>query len=243
MCKRFFIWLSVLACFISINPDSLPAQTNVAETAPTRIVFTRVAVSSFLVGQRRPTIDDAMDDTLACPIGLICKDDPSILPNAGTTLTRLVEEQVQGRFGKQVVGRADVQAAEMTLKLDQERDTPRSLAEKLGRLLDADVVVIGTVWRYRDRKETVAQPQDAASVAFAVYFIEARTGRMLWRGLYDATQQDLFKDLLQAKKQIKMGLKWLTANELAAHGVQEVFSKFPPNILPGDYTGESPERH
>lgn len=242
MCKRFLTWWSVLACFLIINPDLLPAQATDDETAPVRIVFTRTAVASFLVGQRKPHVDSTMDETLACPIGRICKDDPSILPNAGMTLTRLVDEQVRGRFGKQVVSRADVQAAEMTLKLDQERDTPRTLAEKLGRLLDADIVVIGTVWRYRDRKEPVAQPQDAASVAFAVYFIEARTGRMLWRGLYDATQQDLFKDLFQAKKQIKMGLKWLSADELAAHGVQEVFSKFPPNILPGDYTGESPRQ-
>ncbi len=242
MYKRFFIWLSVPLCFIFVVPALLPAQAEVSEEAPVRIVFKRVAVASFLVGQRKPNMDDAMDETLSCPIGRICKDDPSILPNAGTTLTRLVDEQIRGRFGKQAVNRSDVQAAEMTLKLDPEQDTPRTLAEKLGRLLDADIVVLGTVWRYRDRKETVAQPQDAASVALAVYFIEARTGRMLWRGLYDATQQDLFKDLLQAKKQLKMGLKWLTANELAAHGVHEVFSKFPPNILPGDYTGESPQQ-
>jgi len=238
MCNAFIIRLLVMPWFV-FGMLLFIQGTAVADQEPVRVVFKRAAVATFLVGQRQPNMDDSMDQTLSCPIGLICKDDPSILPNAGMTLTRLVDEQMRLRFGQQVVNRSDVQNAEMELKLDQSQDTPRSLAEKLGRLLDVEVVVLGTVWRYRDRKGDSELPQDLASVAFAIYLIEAETGRMLWRGLFDATQQDLFKDLFQAKKQIKMGLKWLSANELAAYGVKEVFSKFPPNILPGNYTGES----
>ena len=91
--------------------------------------------------------------------------------------------------------------------------------------------------RYRDRGAIEGMPDSPASVAFAVYFINVEDGRQLWRGLFDATQQAVSKDLLQAGKQLKMGLKWLSADELAAHGVREVFGKFPSEFLPGNYTG------
>jgi len=213
-----------------------------ADEAPTgepqeRVVFKRAAVASFLEGRRRPAVDEAMDETMSCPIGEICLADPSISSHAGITLTRLVDQELRGRFGKQIVPLEQVKNAEMEIKLNLKKDTPRTLAETLGNLLKVDVVIIGTVWRYRDRGEMLGVPDSKASVAFAVYAIDVKDGRKLWRGLYDATQQAVTKDLLQAGKQIRMGLKWLSADELAAHGVKEVFKAFPSNLLPGDYSG------
>jgi hypothetical protein len=144
---------------------------------------------------------------------------------------------MRSRFGKQIIPRETVKNAEMEIKLDRQEDTPRTMAERVGRLLDVDVMVIGTVWRYRDRGEMLGVPESKASVAFAVYFIDVENGRKLWRGMYDATQQAVTENLFQARKQIKMGLRWLSADELAAHGVKEVFKTFPPNLLPGDFSG------
>ncbi len=203
-----------------------------------RVVFKRAAVASFLEGRRRPDMDEAMDQTLSCPIGEICLIDPSIASHAGITLTRLVDEQLRTRFGQQIMPREKVQDAEMELKLNQEKDTPRTMAERMGKILKVDVMVIGTVWRYRDRGGIEGVPDSPASVAFAVYLIDVENGRKLWRGLYDATQQAVSDNLLEAGKQIRMGLKWLSADELAAHGVKEIFKNFPDNLLPGDFSGK-----
>ncbi|MBT8338883.1 MAG: hypothetical protein HKP58_14465 [Desulfatitalea sp.] len=236
---RVAAWLTILAAVMCPPASAVAADSENAGEAPVRVVFKRAAVASFLVGKQAPDVNEKMDKTLSCPMGQICTDDPSILPNAGMTLTRLVDEQLRRRFGGQVVSRTDVKNAEMQLTLDRAKDTPLAMAAQLGRLLDVEVVVIGMVWRYRDRAKVIGQPQDSASVAFAVYFIESRTGRMLWRGLFDATQQPVLDDLFQARKQLKMGLKWLSANELAAKGVQEIFQKFPQDILPGNF-GDPP---
>ena len=111
------------------------AEANPSGEPRTRIVFKRAAVASFLEGRRRPELDETMDQTLSCPIGQICQDDPSILPQAGITLTRLVNQQLRGRFGEQVIPRIEVQAAEMEIKLNQEKDTPLTLAEKLAAVV------------------------------------------------------------------------------------------------------------
>jgi hypothetical protein len=229
--------LAGLMAFTATIP-ALAADDGAPAGAPERILFKRAAVASFLVGRGQPEMDESMDLTLSCPIGQICKDDPTILPQAGITLTRLVDQQLRGRFNRQVAPRSEVQNAEVELVLNNQQDTPRDMAKKLGHILKVDVAVIGTVWRYRERGAVDGIPDSPSTVAFAVYFIEVESGRMLWRGLFEGTQQTLSDNLLQAREQLKLGLKWLTADELAEHGVREVFQKFPPNILPGDFTGE-----
>ncbi|MDA8139704.1 MAG: hypothetical protein M0036_13720 [Desulfobacteraceae bacterium] len=233
---RFRNLACLLFCFLAVAP----AKAQNSETAPStiRVTFKRAAVASFLVGKRQPQLDQAEDMTLSCPLVQICIDDPDILPHAGRTLTRLADDQLRGRFGQQVIQRSDVQKAEDELKLNKEVDTPRLMAERLGKILNVDAVMIGTVWRYRDRGTVNGMPDSPASVAFAIYLVEAATGRVLWRGLFDETQQALFDNVLNAKKNLKMGLKWLSANELAEYGVREVFNKFPTNVLPGDFSGE-----
>lgn len=230
---QWLLWL--LMGFTSLTPAW--ADTEPSGQPPVGLIFERAAVANFLVGPRQPEIDETMDETLSCPIGQLCLDDPSILPHAGITLTRLVDQYLRGRYGQRIAPRAEVRIAETEIKLSQEEDTPRTLAESLGRLLQVDVVVIGTVWRYRNRGGIEGMPDSPASVAFAVYFIDVKNGRQLWRGLYDATQRTVSKDLLHAGKQLKMGLKWLSADELAAHGVREAFKEFPSTFLPGEDTG------
>lgn len=223
----------MLLCVIALVPvkafSAEPAQPEV------RITFKRAAVASFLVGRRQPQLNESADQTLACPLRRICVEDPSILPNAGITLTRLVDQQFRLRFGQQILPREEVKTAENGLKLNPETDTPLSMAKALGKALDVDVVAMGTVWRYRDRVSEAGMPDRHASVAFSVYLVNVSSGRVIWNSMFDETQKPLMDNLLEARKQIKMGLKWLSADELAKQGVQQVFSTFPTNILPGKY--------
>lgn len=234
--KRLLIQL-LLAFFLV---GGAMAETKPEELPPAEITFKRLAVAPFLVGRRQPDMDESMDQTLSCPINQICQDDPTIAPSAGITLTRLVADHIRGRFGRQVVPQTEIAAANAQITLDDTSDTPRSMAVKLGRILNADAVFIGTVWRYRDRGALEDLPDSPASVAFAVYLVDVESGRQLWRGLYSGTQQTVMENVFQAKKQLRMGLRWLSAQELAQHGVQEAFNNFAPRAQPGDFSGEKP---
>lgn len=116
-----------------------------------------------------------------------------------------------------------------TLLTDKTLDTPRKRAVRLGEALDADVVMVGTVWRYREKGASTDMPDSPASVGFALYLVDVNTGARMWRGAFDGTQKRLTEDVLGSLKQIGMGLHWLTAEELANYGVKSVMQKLPLN--------------
>jgi hypothetical protein len=223
--RRWFLIcfiLIMMALLVNPNPRLCSAQE-----INRQLSFDTMALLPFLVGRHEPNVDETVDNTLSCPIGQICMDDPTILPHAGQSLTRLVYQQLRMRFNDHVLPLTTVEDAYPQLAMDDHTDTPRSLSRNMGALLKADLIVIGTVWRYRDRGAIEGLPDSPASVAFAIYLIEAESGRQLWRGIFDGTQETVLGDLFKAKERLKMGLKWLTADELARHGVREVMKSFP----------------
>ncbi len=203
-----------------------------SEERVTDIYFKRIAVAPFLVGHRQPNMDESLDDTLSCPINQICVDDPSIQPNAGTMMQRLVHSALKVRYDEHVVPINQVEDAYTGMRLDGAKDSPRTMARRMGESLSADLMLVGTVWRYRDRGAIEGFPDRPASVAFALYLVEPESGRRLWRGVFDLAQEFALRDMARFTDRIRMGLKWLSADELARHGVKEVFRPFPRNIKP-----------
>lgn len=225
--KKLFFTANLLFTGL-IFAASAPAETTPQADTTQKIKFRQAAVAPFLVGRREPQMDESMDKTLTCPINEICVDDPTIAPNAGITLTRLTDDHLQLRFSTHIKSRREVAMAYDALVLDGAIDSPRTLAQKLGQILNVDAIFVGTVWRYRDRGAIKDLPDSPASVAFAVYLIDTQLGIQLWRGIFDVTQQSLTKNLFKAKEQIELGLKWRTANEIAKIGVKEIFKDFNP---------------
>lgn len=196
------------------------------------IFFRRLAVAPVFVGHRIPKMDETLDDTLGCKISELCVFDPAINSGAGPMMTRLIQSTLLNRFGQNVVPMEAVQSAYAGLQLDDSRDTPRTLIHRLGKLLSADLIMVGTVWRYRDIGEIEGFPDKPASVAFALYLVDPETGRRIWRGVFDETQEYALKDMSKFTDRIKMGMKWLTADELARYGVKQTLNNFPANVIP-----------
>lgn len=222
------ITLAVIGLLLLGSYGALADESS--ETRLPAIYFKRIAIAPFLVGHRQPHMDESLDDTLSCPINDICLEDPSIQPNAGPMLMRMVHGALKRRFDQHVVPLDQVQAAYTGIRLDGTKDSPRTMALQMGDSLSADLMVVGTVWRYRDRGALEGFPDKPASVAFAIYVVASKTGRQLWRGVFDEAQEIALQDMAKFPKRIKMGLKWLSADELARHGVQEIFRPFPSSI-------------
>ena len=216
----FLTWLAW-----GINAPCHAAPPPDAETA--FVEFRKLAVMPLFAGSRRPNIDESMDRTLNCSVEELCAGVQEIAPGASRSLTRMVYEALRLKFGAQVVSMDRSQVAFAETVTDESSETPRMLAQGLGRKLGADYVVVGTVWRFRDRGEVPGVPDSPASVAFALYLVEVKTGRRMWRGVFDETQRPLTDNLLQARQSLKMGVKWLSARELARFGVEQVMKSFP----------------
>ena len=66
----------------------------------------------------------------------------------------------------------------------------------------------------------------------ALYLVDAGSGRRIWRGVFNETQEYVFNNMFKFTDRVKMGLKWLTADELARYGVKLTLDKFPSNVIP-----------
>ena len=103
--------------------------------------------------------------------------------------------------------------------------TLKAHALKLGEKLQASHVLAGTAVRYRERKGTAYGADRPASVTFSVYLLDEKTGDIVWSGAFDKTQQSLAENLLDAPAFFKGGAKWLTAQELACRGAEDIADK------------------
>jgi arginase family enzyme len=62
-------------------------------------------------------------------------------------------------------------------------------------------------------------------VAFSLILVRAKDGAVLWRYSFDQTQQSLTENLLNWRFYKEKGMRWVTARELAAYGMEEAIKE------------------
>jgi hypothetical protein len=215
------VGLLLMAVLVGLHaPPRTSAQSQ--SSAPV-LKRERIAVMPFLVGQFGP----GLTGVLNCPLCQLTIDQGTMTPGCDKTLTRYVQEALERRHEDMTIPLQEVIAEYIQMRIDETKDTPMMVARELGKRIGADYVLVGNVWRYRDRTGSAVAAENPASVAFAVYLIEVASGRMLWSDLFSETQRSLSENILQAKGFFELGGKWVTADELALYGVKEMFKRFP----------------
>ena len=101
------------------------------------------------------------------------------------------------------------------------------LVSKTGKELNVDAILVGFVFRYRERKGYPYSVEKPASVAFDLHLIRVKDGLTIWRGSFDKTQSSLMEDVFQVSSFFSGGGKWVTAKELATEGLPLVLKTFP----------------
>ncbi len=94
-----------------------------------------------------------------------------------------------------------------------------------GRLLGADAVMIGHLYRFRERIGTTYSVVSPASVAFDLHLIGVSSGRVLWSGHVDETQRSLSENLFEIGTFIKRKGEWVAADALATSGLDDLLIK------------------
>jgi len=103
----------------------------------------------------------------------------------------------------------------------------RKLIVEKGREYSADAVIAGYVYRYIERVGTRYSVKSTASVAFGIHLLCVKNGNILWSGHFDETQHSLSENLFNLKVFIKRKASWITADEMAASGLEDILRTFP----------------
>ena len=225
-------WIIVMVTVALLSLGTAPelmAEPDEPEASEPR-VYRSIGVMPFFMGRWNPKDKDVNQNLLACSLSQVCAPDPSIRLGADRALTRMVYDWLKIRFDRELVPLDRSKEAFAQLAVDLEGDTPRKLVTDLGGMIRSDLIVTGTVWRYRERGGVDGIPDSPASVGFVIYLVDVDTGTRIWHGIFDGFQKSLTSISLRPALNKERGLKWLSANELAKRGVNEVMKQFPTSL-------------
>ncbi|MDA8124848.1 MAG: DUF4136 domain-containing protein [Deltaproteobacteria bacterium] len=189
-----------------------------------KVRFDRIAVVPF----QQILPEDAADDVVHCPLcGTIIHAQRSS-GNPEQVMERLFLAQLDRQkpkaafmSGEKVAGVFQrVSASSLKMPL-------RQVLSEVGRELEAEGVVVGYVYRFRERKGVAYTVEQPASVTFDLHLLRVSDGALVWRGHFDKTQSSLMEDVFQLGAFFREKGRWVTAEELMDEGIEAVLETFP----------------
>jgi hypothetical protein len=162
-----------------------------------------------------------------CPVCKRVYRSGEILPGAQNTLTRLLWKKMEemGRF--KILPLEKVEKAVSGWEKRRFDEKPVASTLQLGKKLEADFILIGFLFHFEERIGSAIGAEKPAAVAFDVHLFRLKDEKMVWEGRFDETQRPLSENLLRIGAFFRRKASWLTAEELASVGMEEVLSHLP----------------
>ena len=150
-----------------------------------------------------------------------------VAEDADRSLTDMLLDALRQQTHFQTVSSSEAPAVLDALQTtsDAQRSPLKSLAQT-GRMLHADLVFQGYLYRFKNRMGKDYAAESAASVAFDLYLIDSRKQQVVWSAYFDETQQALTDDLRFIGTFFRRGARWITADEMASEAMTDMFKGF-----------------
>jgi len=173
-----------------------------------------------------PPIDEQIKLIAVMPVE---RDEPSTAPSADgrprlkSGGERVVTAEIYSVLASSSKWRfvPDLTVMQTLPKIEARGPLP-SRARDLGKALGSDGVLFGTVSRYQERVGSEYGATQAAAVTFTLSLVSVSTGKLLWTGKFDETQQPLSSNLLNWWQFWRGGPRWFTAEEFAHLGIERL---------------------
>lgn len=106
-------------------------------------------------------------------------------------------------------------------------DSFRRIVAETGKRLKADGVLVGHLYRFRQRQGDAMAASSPASVAFDLAMLRVRDSAVVWKNSFDETQTSLSEDVFKLEQYLKHGIRWYSAQEWASIGMSNLMRRFP----------------
>jgi nucleotide-binding universal stress UspA family protein len=203
---------ALLSC---AEPQPRPTPKAVIRPCPVRLL----ALAPFLTPFTSPDQGQAL-----CPISAEAYPYAEVGPQAAEALTNLLPAAVERAFTCALVT-PDRVAGALPIQPSRPGEPVRQALAQAARKVGAEVVVAGTIFRFRERVGTAAGIQTPASVYLALYALEAKEGKIIWSGVFEETQRSLAENLFNVGDFLQRGGRWLTAAELGQSGLAKLLAR------------------
>jgi hypothetical protein len=186
-------------------------------------VFKQLAVVPFQV----IAADDESVRVVRCPLcGSINRTDRPV-KGSERKVEELFYKELSGSNRFELISRERVAGIYQRIAADSLKTTLPEILKSTGRELGADGIVVGYLYRYRERKGFPYSVEQPASVAFEIHLVRTADGVLVWKGSFDKTQTALMENILQAVSFYRMRGQWVTAAVLTEEGIHQILESFP----------------
>jgi PBP1b-binding outer membrane lipoprotein LpoB len=151
-------------------------------------------------------------------------------PTATQFLTKQLNEMLDRANNFDLIPASQAQGVISSLLRQSEKELPEiDLYMKTGQALNADGVLAGYVYQFKDRDGSDYSVNQPASVTFHLDMIQVKGGQVVWSGHFNETQRSLSEDLFQLGNFIRRKGRWISAEDLAVYGLEQILKTLPPS--------------
>ena len=222
--KHCFVFLTIAVVIFSLTGCSPRQGMQQILQSEDAFVVHKIAVIPF----QNLILDDPSVTSVRCPVcGAFYSTEPYSGDPEKIIETIFVKKLVDEYKKIDLVSIDRARGAYMRIRADSFKEKPGEVFRRVGEELDVDGIVAGYVFRYRERKGYEYGVERPASVAFDIHLLRVKDGKFVWKGVFDKTQTSLMENVLDVASFIKGHGKWLTAEQLAGEGIDNVIKTFP----------------
>lgn len=218
-CLRFLTGAALVVLLGACQPRAVPVGSTADSFKPEKILVLPFTDMAVIYGQ---------EQSVRCPLCGSMMTTGEIEEGADEFLTDQLSKLLAKQVSAAIIS-ADRAKGVYTALLDEEglMFPEIGVVAKTGRRLGADAVVVGNLYRFRDRVGSDYSVERPASVAFTLAMIRVADSSVVWTGVFDETQRSLMENLFNIGTFFKRKAKWLTAEELAVFGLREMLEEIP----------------
>jgi hypothetical protein len=228
--------LTLMVLVLAAAGCSGPKVTTKASVELPRYQIRTIAMVPFTT-LATPQVRDVVDQTFLVPPGARGSDMAIAVPpnteqplrqtvtvptGAGDIVTQLLWSRLRTRQGVTVLAPSEAASA-LASSVTPQPSAGRSPAVAVAKQLKADASLIGQVSVYQERVGGRFGANPPATVGFEAKVVAA-DGQVLWEGNYYERQRPMIEDMMGFIHRWGM---FVTAEELAAYGVEHMLLEFP----------------
>jgi hypothetical protein len=205
-------------------------RASVTELSSETVRLEKIMVLRFIDVTRMVTLMSASATDTRCPVGGRVFMTGKVEAAAAAYLTDQTFDLLKRHTDYEIIpGRVNDDLLAALFTGNQSPAVAKNLLADKGRDKDTDAVLVGFVYRFRERVGKGYGAESPASVAFDMHLIHVADSRNIWSAHFNETQKSLGDNLFRLGSFISRGGRWLTAKDLADSGLEEIFEKFPKN--------------
>lgn len=182
-----------------------------------------------LVGFRPAIPEYGRPEVVRSPVtGTVFMAEP-VSPEIARNLTQALLDRMQSKGPYELVPPGQALGVYSTL-IDSDAGANLGAIEvfqEVGKAFQADGVMAGYLYRWREREGGNYAVNRPASVAFDLYVIRPGDGALLWKAKFDKTQRSLSENVLDLNTFMEGRGQWMEVEELAMMGLEEMLKGLP----------------